>query len=435
MRRNGIDATFASLGNLLPHAIVFAVDADRNVLFWNDEAVRVLGFSRDDVLGAHCLKGVRCPRCMTGCGIAERHSIADAPVVLHRADGVALGFRKTAQAFFDGEGRFAGGIEVLLPDAAALAAPAEPSAGMVEFHGSWSRDPAMLRAFETIRNVAETDASVLIRGESGTGKELVARAIHAESHRRDKPFVAVSCAALAPTLMESELFGHLRGAFTGAVADRSGIFAQADGGTLFLDEVAEIPLELQAKLLRVLQERTVTPVGATRGRAVDVRVLSATHKALREEVRAGRFREDLMFRLRVVPLFLPALRERRGDIELLLHQFVARNNQRGPRYVRAIAPDAMRRLLDHPWPGNVRELQNVVDYAFAVGRAPEIGLDELPPEFREARRPGRAERTSGDDADRIRDALAAEGGHIGRAAARLGVSRPTFWRLRKRHGV
>jgi two-component system response regulator AtoC len=444
IRRQGIEETFGLLAGLYPRAVVFAVDADRNGLFWNDEAERVLGFTRAEMLGANCLKGIRCPRCLQGCGIAERGRVVEVPAVLHRADGARLGFRKTAQAVFDAEGRFAGGVEVLIPDdpiAPADLPPAEPPLAGETFHGMVSRDPALRGVFQTIRNVAQTDATVLVRGESGTGKELVARAIHAESARRSGPFVAVNCASLTPSLMESELFGHVRGAFTGAVADRSGIFVQADGGTLFLDEVAEIPLELQSKLLRVLQERVVVPVGANRTRAVDVRVVSATHKALREEVRAGRFREDLMFRLRVVPLFLPALRERRTDIELLLWQFVGRNNERGPRRVRAVAPDAMRALLDWSWPGNVRELQNVVDYAFAVGRGPEILSSELPPEFREPRRPPPEPRSipsaapTLDEAQAVRSALEAEGGHVGRAAARMGVSRPTFWRMRKRLGV
>jgi transcriptional regulator with PAS, ATPase and Fis domain len=281
---------------------------------------------------------------------------------------------------------------------------------------------------------------VLVRGESGTGKELAARAIHAESHRRRGPFVAVNCAALTPSLIESELFGHVKGAFTGAAANRQGLFQQADRGTLFLDEVAELPLDVQGKLLRVLEERKVTPVGSDRAVTVDVRLVAATHKALREEVRKGTFREDLMYRLRVVPIFLPALRERRGDIELLLRRFLEEFRRRGPRRVARIAPEAMRALLDHPWPGNVRELHNVVEYACAVGRGPELLLDELPPEFREpgARRPPSARGAlpaAGDEAERIRRALAESGGKVGAAARRLGISRATLWRRRKRHRV
>ena len=438
LRRNGAEEAFATLANLVPNALVFVVDRERSVILWNDEAERVLQFSRDEVLGSHCLKGVRCERCMTGCGLSEHRQIRDVPVTLYRADGAQVRLRKWASAMLDDEGRFSGGIEVLVPEAdEPRCAVAAPAADELNFHGLISRDPNMLGAIQTIRNVAETDATVLIRGESGTGKELVARAIHDESHRRDGPFVTLNCATLSPTLLESELFGHVRGSFTGAVADRVGLFTAAHKGTIFLDEVAEIPLELQAKLLRVLQDRTVLPVGAIKSRPVDVRVVSATHRSLRAEVKAGRFREDLMFRLRVVPVFLPPLRERRGDIELLLNHFIARNNKVGPRQVRTVAPEAMKRLLDHPWPGNVRELQNVVDYVFAVGRGPEIALSDLPPEFREQPRAVATpdDPTPAEGADAIRQALDAEGGHVGRAAARLGVSRPTFWRMRKRFNI
>lgn len=313
-------------------------------------------------------------------------------------------------------------------------APALASPDATDFHGLLTRDPGMVRTLEVVRNVAETDATVLVRGESGTGKELVAHAIHLESRRRAGPFIAVNCAAFSPSLLESELFGHVRGAFTGAVAARKGIFAQADGGTLFLDEVAELPLDLQAKLLRVLQERVFVPVGGAEPVSTDVRVIAATHRALREEVRAGRFREDLMYRLRVVPIFLPPLRQRPLDIDLLLKHFLATFNGRGLRVVSGIAPEAMRALLDHPWPGNVREMHNVMEYAYAVGRGPVIGIDELPPEFRERRSPAAAHAT-GSQAERLRAALEDADGDIERAAAALGVSRTTFWRMRRRAGL
>lgn len=433
LRRTGPDLGFAALVDAVPDALVYVVDADRNLVFWSPGAAERLGYRAEAVVGAHCLKGVRCPECVAGC-VFEREDVVDgALVTCHGADGRAHHFRKTGRALRAADGRFAGAVEVLHPVESLPVGGGELEDGVEEFAGMVTRDPLMRRAFQTIRNVAETDSTVLVRGESGTGKELVARAIHAGSQRRTKPFVAVNCASLSPTLLESELFGHVRGAFTGAVADRAGIFAQANGGTLLLDEVAELPMEVQARLLRVLQEQTFSPVGSNKTVRVDVRVVAATHKALREEARAGRFREDLMFRLRVVPIFLPPLRERRADVELLLHHFVARNNQRGPRRVQRFSPEAMRLLLDHRWPGNVREVQNVVDYAFAVGRGPEVQVDELPPEFREAATPVTG--GEGGTADAVRDALRRADGHVGRAAELLGVSRPTFWRWRKRHGV
>lgn len=431
---------FRSLAALFPEAAVFAVDGERNVVHWSDGAQSVLGFTREEAVGRLCLTSIRCRTCTIGCGIAKHGSISGFPLEHYRADERWLPTRKYAKGFFDETGDFIGGIEILIPtgppqsvEGGLAAAPLLP-AGATEFHGLVTRDSAMLRAFQTIRNVAETDATVLVRGESGSGKELVAHAIHLESHRASGPFIAVNCAALTPGLLESELFGHVRGAFTGAVKDRKGLFQQADGGTLFLDEVAELPLETQSKLLRVLEARCVTPVGASSEVSVDVRVVAATHRALRAEVGAGRFREDLMYRLRVVPVFLPPLRERKGDVEVLLRFFVQRFNRAGPRHVETFAPDAMRALLDHRWPGNVRELRNVVEYAFAVGRGAELLLGELPPEFGEGTTGGEggaSEEPS--ERERIREALQLEGGRLNAAAKRLGMSRATFWRKRRKH--
>jgi transcriptional regulator with PAS, ATPase and Fis domain len=354
-----------------------------------------------------------------------------------RADGTHVYIRQYSHVFSNGEEN-SGAIHVLVLDAAGHApfSAALSKSDVTEFHGLITRDPGMLQVIQVIRNVAETDATVLVRGESGTGKELVAHAIHLEGRRRQRPFVAVNCASFSPTLLESELFGHVKGAFTGANSARKGIFAQADGGTLFLDEVAELPIELQAKLLRVLQERVFVPVGGHTPIEVDVRVIAATHRALREEVRAGRFREDLMFRLRVVPIFLPSLHQRPLDIDLLLRHFVESFNRQGPRMVAGFSPEAMRALLDHAWPGNIRELRNVVEYAFAVGRGPTIGVEELPPELREKRRePVARPSPTASDANRIREALDEAQGDLDKAAQILGVSRTTFWRMRKRVGV
>ena len=298
----------------------------------------------------------------------------------------------------------------------------------------------MRRIFQTIRNLAETDATVLLRGEPGTGKELVARAIHAESRRRAGPFVSADCGALTEALAESELFGHRRGAFASATSDRVGLFGQAHGGTILLDDVARLPLSIQEKLVRVLDAQRLTPVGADAEVPIDVRIVATSHGGLRHEVRSGAFREDLMLRLRAVPLLLPPLRERREDVGFLAHRFLDALHERGARRVTRIAPDAMRALLDHAWPGNVRELRGAVDYAFAVGSGSEIRLGELPPELRGSvgqGAPAAASRIagSGDEKARLERALEATGGRVSEAAAMLGMSRPTFWRKRKKHGI
>jgi PAS domain S-box-containing protein len=239
--------------------------------------------------------------------------------------------------------------------------------------------PEMHEVFENIRRVAPTDATVLITGETGTGKELVARAIHASSRRAQKPLIKVNCAAIPATLIESEFFGHERGAFTGATERREGRFSLADGGTIFLDEVGELPVDLQAKLLRVLQEGEFEPVGTSRTRKVDVRVIAATNRDLRAATREGRFREDLYYRLNVFPISIPPLRERSGDIESLAHVFVEKFSRKMGREPVPLTPDCLRRLHAYDWPGNVRELQNVIERAVITARNGRLGLDAALP--------------------------------------------------------
>jgi transcriptional regulator with PAS, ATPase and Fis domain len=327
-----------------------------------------------------------------------------------------------------------------LQDAGAIGSDRE-----VEFHGLWTRDAGMKHVFSVVTKVAKDDATILVRGETGTGKELVAQAIHKLSRRRDGPLRVINCAALPANLLESELFGHTKGSFTGALRDTPGHVLLADHGTLFLDEVAELPLELQAKLLRMLETRTIIPVGGREPIAVDVRVVSATHRALRREVEEGRFRADLMYRLRVIPVFLPPLRARRGDVELLTRHFVDELVARGRRRIDRITPAALLALERHDWPGNVRELRNVVEYALAIGEGHELGAGDLPPELIEPGLEGEpgfasavaelrptplAEQPA--EAKRISAALGRAAGNRDHAAKLLGMSRVTLWRKMKR---
>jgi two-component system response regulator AtoC len=311
------------------------------------------------------------------------------------------------------------------------------SLALQNVRGIYTRAPEMQPLFRLIERVAHTEATVLVRGETGSGKELVARAIHHLSPRTGKPFSAINCAIFSPTLLESELFGHVRGAFTGAVSDHPGLFKQADGGTVFLDEVAEMPLEIQARLLRVLEDRTFVPVGGTKPVTVNVRLISATNKALRREVAAGRFRADLMYRIRVVPLFLPPLRERTGDIEALVWHFIDQFNEQGLRRVEAVSRAAMEALLHYSWPGNIRELRNVIEYTFIVGEGPILDVDDLTPELRGEPPPGEEPTVEKSlqqmDRERIVAALAKHRGRKAAAAAELGVSRSTLWRKLYEH--
>ena len=296
----------------------------------------------------------------------------------------------------------------------------------------------MLRVISLIENLSHSDATVLITGESGTGKEVVARALHDRSPRRSAPFVAVNCGALPADLLESEMFGHVRGAFTGAVRDRVGRFDAAAGGTLFLDEIGDLPLPLQVKLLRVLQDGTFERVGESVSRTSRARIIAATNIDLRAAVGNGRFRDDLYYRLRVVPIDISPLRERREDIEPLARTLLSRVAARQGRSLR-LSPDAMRTLLGHDWPGNARELENALEYAVAVCRGQTILPEDLP-ELESPRSPALsplATKRAGFAADAapLRTALEANHWRRSDAARALGVSRSTLWRRMREAGV
>lgn len=302
----------------------------------------------------------------------------------------------------------------------------------LHFRGMIAASDEMKEVFDLIRRVACSEISVLIRGESGTGKELVAQALHDLSPRAKGTFRAVNCATLTGELLASELFGHVRGAFTGAHRDRKGLFELADGGTLFLDEVAEIPLHIQPRLLRVLQTRQFVPVGGTEPRGSDVRVFTATHRALRRAVADGSFRADLMYRIRVRPLFLPPLRERPGDVAALTWHFIEAFNTRNERVVEAVEETAMAALLSYEWPGNVRELRNAIEGCYAFGTGPVLTFSELtgelkgePPPEEYALRPRSWAQT---ERQRLLDALTQAEGKKSEAAKILGISRTTLWR-------
>ena len=317
---------------------------------------------------------------------------------------------------------------------------APPPAGSEELGGMVGRSPAMVEIYKTIARVAPGGSTMLILGESGTGKELIARAIHENSPRRKRPFVAVDCGALTPTLLESELFGHVRGAFTGAVGDTPGLFAEANGGTVFLDEVGDVSPALQAKLLRVLQEHQIRPVGGSLWRAVDVRVIAATNRDLAGAVEAGSFREDLYYRLKVVTLQLPPLRERLEDIPLLVEHLVRRAAHECSKTVTGISEQALARLGAYHWPGNVRELAHVLERGVALAQQEILTADDLPGELRQAvpapastpeDRPTLAELKR----RYVHRVFEESGGNVSRAAQVLGVDRRSLYRMLQRYGV
>lgn len=300
-----------------------------------------------------------------------------------------------------------------------------------------ARSPAMQRLFQQVAQIADSDASVLLSGETGTGKEVLARILHANSRRSKGPFVALNCAAISESLFESELFGHIRGAFTNAMTAKRGLFQSANGGTLFLDEIAEMPLPMQVKLLRAVQEREVREVGAEYMTKVDVRIITATNKNLAECVKLGTFRHDLYYRVSVVPLNIPALRERRDDIPLLAQHFLKQSARRANKDVRGFTPAAMHRLMGYPWPGNVRELENAVEKAVVMSRQ-DMVLPELLPSGGASTDIGLKPLTEAkEEFERsyLRNVLQMTGGNISRAAQFAGRYRADFYKMLKKYGL
>jgi two-component system response regulator AtoC len=308
-----------------------------------------------------------------------------------------------------------------------------------------ARSSGMEEIFKTIRKIAEYKTTILIQGESGTGKELVARAIHEQSPRASQAFVPVNCGAIPENLLESELFGHVKGAFTDATRDKKGLFTEADGGSLFLDEIGELPLNLQVKLLRALQEEEIRRVGDTRGNRVDVRVIAATVRDLAADVQAGRFREDLYYRLNVLPLLVPPLRDRLEDVPALVEHFIARNNTRLGMEITGISPEALKLLMDYGWPGNVRELENTIEHAMVLSESRQIGIEGLPAKIRESKDRIRMTLLAGElsikkttriiEEELIRRALKQTGGNRTNASKILEISHRALLYKIKEYGI
>ena len=321
---------------------------------------------------------------------------------------------------------------VVLSDRTELHTLRQALSEQASFHDLVGKSPAMLRTYQLVRDVAQVDTTVLIEGETGTGKELIARAIHFSSARKQKPFIAANCAGLTDSILTSQLFGHKRGSFTGAVNDQQGLFEAAEGGTLFLDEIGDIPPQVQTALLRVLQEKEITRLGEAKPRKVDVRVVAATHHNLSEDVVRGSFRADLLYRIRIARVQLSPLRERREDIPLLAQSFLGQICTATGKRIERLNPDALRLLMSHAWPGNVRELKSAIEFAVISCKAKEVLPIDLPPEIISAPVVPSSSvwipLPSRDEKSRFLAALSDAKGNRTEAARRLGVSRATFYR-------
>ncbi|MEQ8789572.1 MAG: sigma 54-interacting transcriptional regulator [Pirellulaceae bacterium] len=424
---------------------VFTVDARGRFVAWNEGAERITGYRADEVIGRPCtlLEGPNCK----GFGKLAELLDADQPPVgicgqeckVQSKDGRELYIHGNVRLVYDQHGAVAGAVGTFLDmtsfveahEKIALLEQQVYGGGLGEMIG---KSEAMQEVFRRIQLAADSDVTVLITGESGTGKELAARAVHTQSERRGAPFLAINCSAIPEALLESELFGHAKGSFTGAHADKQGLFEAAGGGTLFLDEIGEVSTAIQVKLLRVLQEREVRRVGESRTRKVDVRLVTATNKNLKQLVAEGKIREDFFYRIHVFAIHMPPLRQRREDIPLLTDHFLNELCRSKGRAVDGVARDALKLLLDYEWPGNVRQLRNAIEHACVTVSGDRISYLDLPPEIRDPHGShlpdvaGDLDQEERAERDRIIGALRQTGGNRTKAAELLGVSRVTLWK-------
>jgi PAS domain S-box-containing protein len=434
------------------HDGLLIVDAQGTILAVNPAAERLTGYSAAEIVGQNC-RILNCTGCQIyarglgedWCGLFQRGRIRSKRCVITNKEGRSLDVMKNASILKDEDGKMIGAVETLTDISEIVRRDREimslrHSCQLDEgFHGLVGHSAPMQALYELIENVARSEAPVLIHGPSGAGKELVARAIHESGPRQGKPFIKVNCAALNENLLESELFGHVKGAYTGADRFRAGRFEAAHEGTIFMDEIGDIPAATQVKLLRVLEEKEIERVGDHRPVAVDVRVVSATNRDLEGLVAEGRFREDLYFRINVFPLQVPSLSERREDIPPLVNDFIRHNNRRTGKPIGGLTPEAMTALLDYDWPGNVRELRNAIEYAFVLCPGGWIEAAHLPPRITQGAPPpaGAARRSGprGDGRARVLQALREAEGNQSEAARLLGVSRVTVWKRIRKYGI
>ena len=432
---------------------LMVIDPEGNILAMNPAAERLTGYTADELVGKNC-QTLNCTGCeLYGrgsgeewCSLYVKGTVQAKKCLISRKDRRALHVVKNAAVLRDAEGNMIGAVETFTDISEIVRQQQEiltlrKSCRLEEeHHGLLGESLPMQRLFELIENVALTDAPVLIHGQSGTGKELVARAIHEESPRKDKPFIKVNCAALNENLLESELFGHEKGSYTGADRTRIGRFEAAHKGTIFLDEVGDIPLATQVKLLRVLEEKEIERVGDHKPISVDVRIISATNKDLEALIAQELFREDLFFRINVFPLNCPSLSERLDDIHLFVQNFVEQNAATGSKKIVGLTPEAMEALLTYSWPGNVRELRNAIEYAFVLCSGNWIDLKHLPPKIAAngIKSPVKHRQSAASweqEREKLIETLRQVSGNQSEAARLLGVSRVTVWKRIKKYGV
>ena len=378
---------------------VFALDINGRIISWNPAMVHITGYRENEAVGRSCgllglsqCFGKACPNGFTECGIIDKGEIGPVECLLRHKDGHAVPVIKNARVIKHDDGTVEGIVEAVtdLSELHNARLKMEEAAlrlsKLNRFSGIIGKSRAMENVFASIKASAESEVAVLIQGESGTGKELVACAVHACSERKEKQLITVNCSALPESLLESELFGHIKGAFTGAIRGRTGRFEEADDGTIFLDEIGEISPLIQIKLLRVLQQKEIERVGESIKRKINIRIIAATNRDLYQLVKEGRFREDLYYRLKVFPIHLPPLRKRMDDIPLLVNHFIELNNKHTGKRIQGVSQPAMSIIMNYHWPGNVRELENSIEHAFVLCDRNRIDVLDLPGEVRRKRK-------------------------------------------------
>jgi PAS domain S-box-containing protein len=422
---------------------VFTVDLDWKVSFFNRAAERITGVRAEEAVGRPCCEVFRADICEDACALERTFSTGiptvNATASIVTGTGSRVPIRISTALLREADGGISGGVETF-QDLSQVEQLRKELESRYTFEDIIGRSAVMTKLFQVLPQIAESDSTVLIEGDSGTGKELFARAIHSLSGRKEGTFLAVNCAALPDTLLESELFGYKAGAFTGARKDKPGRFALAEGGTLFLDEIGDISPAMQVRLLRVLQERRIEPLGSVKPEAVDVRVVAAANRSLADMVEAGTFRRDLFYRVCVVQLRLPPLRERRLDIPLLVDHMVGRFRKLKGKDISGVAEDVMVRLMQHSYPGNVRELENIVEHAFVLCNGGFIRKEHLPPELQpsgpDAPGDGASDPTLREmEKTLIADRLRRCRGNRKRTAASLGIDYTTLYRKIRTLGI
>ena len=423
---------------------VFTVDSDWRITSWNRAAEQITGFTATEAVGSFCHDVFRANVCQSGCVLRRTlesgKPLINLPINILTSEGYEKPISISTAVLRDKKGETIGGVETFR-DLSALEDLRRRLRREYTYQDIISKNHRMQEIFKILPDIAESGSTILIEGASGSGKELFARAIHNLSQRAEKPFLALNCAALPDTLLESELFGYKAGAFTDARRDKPGRFALAEGGTLFLDEIGDISAALQVKLLRVLQEKVYEPLGGSQSVKSDVRIITATNKDLREQMSLGRFRDDLYYRLNVLRIELPSLRERREDVPLLVDHFISRFNSEKGKNIEGLTPAALAALLAYSFPGNVRELENAVEHAFILCKESFIDLEHLPTEIASlVRKQAVAEHPDADQLEAaqaavIRHALARFDGHRLKTAQALGMHKTTLLRKMKKWGI